>query len=41
MPIKHKNIVYIRDFSELGGVETFTYEMVKKYHNLDIAVVYK
>lgn len=39
--IKHKNIVYIRDFSELGGVETFTYEMVKKYHNLDIAVVYK
>lgn len=39
--MKHKNIIYIRDFSELGGVETFTYEMVKKYHNLDIAVVYK
>lgn len=39
--IKHANIIYIRDFSELGGVETFTYEMVKKYHNLDIAVVYK
>lgn len=39
--MKHKNIVYIRDFSELGGVETFTYEMIKKYHNLDIAVVYK
>jgi hypothetical protein len=41
MEIKHKNIVYIRDFSELGGVETFTYEMAKKYHDLDIAVIYK
>ena len=39
--IEHKNIIYIRDFTEIGGVETFTYEMVKKYHNLDIAVVYK
>jgi len=41
MEIRHHNIVYIRDFSEIGGVETFTYELVKKYHNLDIAVVYK
>lgn len=39
--IEHENIIYIRDFSELGGVETFTYEMVKKYHDRDIAVVYK
>ena len=40
MEIKHKNIVYIRDLSKLGGVETFTYEVIKKYHNYDIAVVY-
>ena len=39
--IEHDNIIYIRDFSEIGGVETFTYEMVKKYHDKDIAIVYK
>lgn len=41
MEIVHDNIIYIRDFSEIGGVETFTYEMIKKYKDLDIAVVYK
>lgn len=39
--IKHDNIIYIRDFSEIGGVETFTFELAKKYKDLDIAVVYK
>ena len=39
--IEHENIIYIRDFSQLGGVETFTYELAKKYRDLDIAVVYK
>lgn len=39
--IEHSNILYIRDLSEIGGVETFIWEMVKKYHNYDIAVVYK
>jgi len=41
MDIKHDNILYIRDFSEIGGVETFIWEMVKKYKDRDIAVVYK
>lgn len=39
--IEHENIFYIRDISELGGVETFIWEMVKKYKKYDIAVVYK
>lgn len=39
--IKHTNIIYIKDFSQIGGVETFTYEMIKNYKDLDIAVVYK
>ena len=39
--IVHDNIIYIRDFTEIGGVETFTYEMAKKYRDIDIAVVYK
>ena len=41
MSIKHDNIVYVRDISEIGGVETWAYEIVKKYRDLDIAVVYK
>ncbi len=39
--IEHENIFYIRDISELGGVETFVWEMVKKYQDYDICVVYK
>ena len=39
--IKHKNIIYTRNIHEIGGVETFTYELVKKYQNKDIAVVCK
>ena len=39
--IEHDNIFYIRDLSEIGGVETFIWEMVKKYQQYDIAVVYK
>lgn len=41
MEIRHNNILYLTDISVIGGVETFIWEMVKKYHNLDIAVVYK
>jgi len=41
MMIEHENIFYIRDISPLGGVETFIWEMVKKYQHYDIAVVYK
>ncbi len=37
--IKHDNIVYARDINPIGGVETYVYELIKKYHNLDIAVV--
>lgn len=39
--IKHANIIYMPNISELGGIETYVYEMVKKYHKLDIAVVSK
>lgn len=41
MSIIHDNIIYVKDIAEIGGVETFAYEMVKKYKDLDIAVVYK
>ena len=37
--IKHDNIIYVRDIHPIGGVETYVYELVKKYHDNDIAVV--
>lgn len=37
--IKHDNIIYARDINPIGGVETYVYELVKKYHDNDIAVV--
>lgn len=41
MLIKHDNIFYARDIHSIGGVETYVYEMVKKYKDKDIAVVTK
>ena len=37
--IEHDNIIYISYISEIGGVETFAYELVKKYKDRDVAVV--
>lgn len=39
--IEHTNIIYMPTISALGGIETYVYELVKKYHDLDIAVVSK
>ena len=39
--IKHANIIYMPTISALGGIETYVYELVKKYKDLDIAVVSK
>ena len=39
--IEHKNIIYVNDFNWIGGVETYVHELLKLYHGLDIAVVYK
>lgn len=39
--IEHSNIIYVRDISQLGGVETWVYELAKKYSGLDLAVVYR
>ena len=39
--IEHDNIFYVADINIIGGVETFLWELVKKYKKYDIAVVYK
>lgn len=41
MIIEHDNIFYANDFNIIGGVETYVYELVKKYKDYDIAVCYK
>ena len=41
MTIKHDNIFYVRNIHAIGGVETFVYELAKKYKDKDIAVVCK
>lgn len=39
--IEHANIFYVQHIHSIGGVETFVYELVKKYKDYDIAVVCK
>ena len=39
--IEHDNIFYVRNIHSIGGVETFVYELAKKYKDKDIAIVCK
>lgn len=39
--IKHDNVIYARNINAIGGVETYVYELAKKYQDYDIAVVCK
>lgn len=41
LTIKHDNIFYIGVISPIGGVETYVYELAKKYRYKDIAIVCK
>ena len=41
MEIKSKNVFYVSNFNTIGGVETYIYELAKKYNEYDITVVYK
>ena len=35
------NLFYVSNFNVIGGVETYIYELARKYNDYDIAVVYK
>ena len=37
--IEHANILYLPSFNIIGGTEQFIFEVAKKYHKYDIAVV--
>lgn len=39
--IEHSVIIYMPNISPLGGIETYVYEMVKRYKDRDIAVLCK
>lgn len=39
--IEGKNIFYVSNFNTIGGVETFIYELARKYKDYDITVIYK
>ena len=41
MLIETTNLFYVSNFNVIGGVETFIYELTKKYKDLDITVVYR
>ena len=41
MIIEHDNILYMTDIPQIGGTSTYVLEMVKKYKDLDIAIVCK
>ena len=37
----YNNIYYFYYLSDIGGTETFLYELSKKYKNLDLTIVYR
>lgn len=39
--MEFKNIFYVSNFNVIGGVETFIFELARKYSDTDIAVIYK
>ncbi len=39
--LEASNVFYVSNFNVIGGVETYIYELAKKYNQYDIAVVYK
>ena len=41
MVIEHENIIYMSDIPNCGGTSTYVLQLVKRYKDRDIAVVYK
>ena len=38
--MKYTNIFYVPHFNIIGGIETYCYELAKKYKDKDITFVY-
>lgn len=36
----YSNVIYIPHFNVIGGIETYAYELAKKYHKYDITIFY-
>ena len=37
---KYANVFFVQHFNVIGGIETYIYELVKKYKDIDITIVY-
>lgn len=37
----YTNIYYVGEIGEIGGIETFLYELAKKYHDTDLTIFYR
>ena len=38
--MKYANVFYVPHFNIIGGIETYCYELAKKYNDKDITFVY-
>jgi hypothetical protein len=41
MELNFTNIYYFSIISEIGGIETFFYQLARKYKDIDLAIIYK
>lgn len=39
--VEYGNVFFVNTILEIGGIETYLYEIAKKYHEYDITVMYK
>ena len=40
METKYANVFFVPHFNIIGGIETYIYELVKKYKDIEIVVAY-
>ena len=39
--VKYNNVFFVNKIQSLGGVETYLWEIAKKYHKYDVVVAYE
>lgn len=39
--VQSKNVFYVSNFNTIGGVETYIFELARKYKDYDITIIYK
>ena len=39
--VKYNNVFFVHTIQALGGVETYLWEIAKKYHEYDVVIAYR